>query len=175
MEDHQDTANSAPSRRTFLKTAAVGVAAVAGASTLATPSTVRRASAAPAKDTTTLTVMYAANELTAGIKQFEELNPGISVRFITAADTTFKAMLAAGKPPDIYRSEGYSSVSLIVQGVFENLQPYLAKSAVLKESICSCPSTICTGGTASSRAKDPSTASSRIGQLTTHSGTTSSS
>ncbi|HWE60525.1 MAG TPA: extracellular solute-binding protein [Chloroflexota bacterium] len=122
------------SRRRFLTTAA-GAATVAGAAPLVTAGPARRAFAAPARATTTLTVMYAANELTpAYIKQFEQQHPDIKVQLIANNETTFNSMVAAGKPPDLYRSAGFSSTSYAIQGVYENLQPYLARSTVLKES-----------------------------------------
>lgn len=132
--EHADQSRSALSRRRFLTTAA-GAATVAGTASLVTPGIAGRAFAARARATTTLTVMYAANELTpAYIKQFEQQNPEITIRFLNNDQTTFNSMVAAGKPPDLYRSAGFSSTSYIIQGVFENLAPYLAKSTVLKES-----------------------------------------
>ncbi len=129
--DHADQSRSTLSRRRFLGTAA-GAATVAATAPLVTAG---RAVAAPSRATTTLTVMYEANELTpAYIKQFEQMNPDIQVRFLTADQTTFNSMVAAGKPPDIYRSAGFSSTSAIIEGVYENLEPYLAASKVLKES-----------------------------------------
>ena len=102
---------------------------------MASPTLMRRALASPSRDTTTLTVMYAANELTpAYVKAFEQANPDITVRVINNDQTTFNSMLAAGKPPDIYRSEGFSSISYAVQGVFQDLTPYLAKSTLVKEA-----------------------------------------
>ena len=132
--DHADRHLSSLSRRRFLGSAA-GAATVAATAPLIAAGSRRRAFAAPARATTTLTVMYAANELTpAYIKQFEQMNPDITIRFLNADETTFNSMVAAGKPPDIYRSAGFSSTSYIIEGVYENLEPYLAKSTVLKES-----------------------------------------
>src|SRR5690348_4161485 len=106
------------SRRHFLATAAATGAATTGAVTLFTPGTLKPAYA---DSTTTLTIMYAANELTPDyVKQFEQMNPGIKIRLIANDQTTFNSMLAAGKPPDLYRSAGFSSTSYIIQGVYEN-------------------------------------------------------
>ena len=132
MSHDHDSSQPSLSRRRFLGTAAAGAAVVAGAPAIFTPGTAKRAYA----DTpTTLTIMYAANELTpAYIKQFEHMNPGIKIRLLANDQTTFNSMLAAGKPPDLFRSAAFSSTSYIIQGVFENLEPYLAKSAVLKSN-----------------------------------------
>ena len=133
--DHADQSSPVCSRRRLLTAAAAGAATVAGAAPLIAPGAARRVLAAPARGTTTLTVMYAANELTpAYIKQFKQQNPDIKVQLIANDETTFNAMVAAGKPPDLYRSAGFSSTSYAIQGVYENLEPYLAKSTVLKES-----------------------------------------
>jgi multiple sugar transport system substrate-binding protein len=132
--DPADQSRPTFSRRRFLCTAA-GAAAAATAAPLIAAGPVRRAIAGPSRATTTITVMYEANELTpAYIKQFEQMNPDIQVRFLTADQTTFNSMVAAGKPPDLYRSAGFSSTAAIIQGVYENIEPYLAKSTVLKES-----------------------------------------
>ena len=116
--DHPDQSGSALNRRRFLTAAA---AAAAGSATLLAPGAVRRTFASAARDTTTLTVMYAANELTpAYIKQFEGMNPGIKVRFIVYNQTTLNSMVAAGKTPDLFRQGAVGSVPYSIQGVKES-------------------------------------------------------
>jgi multiple sugar transport system substrate-binding protein len=135
MMDHPDQSHPMLSRRRFLTTTAAGAATVAGAAPLVAARTAGRALASPARATTTLTVMYVSGELTpAYIKQFEQMNPDIKIRFLNDDSTTFNSMLAAGRPPDVYRSSGFGSASFNIQDVNVNLEPYLARSTVLKES-----------------------------------------
>jgi multiple sugar transport system substrate-binding protein len=130
--DHPDKSGPSLNRRRFL---AASATAAAGTAALVAPGAVRRTFAAPARDTTTLTVMYAANELTpAYIKQFEGMNPDIKIRFVVYNQTTLNSMVAAGKPPDLFRQGAVGSVPYTLQGVNEDLTPYLAKSTVLKQS-----------------------------------------
>ena len=133
--DHPDHAHPALSRRRFLTTAAAGAATIAGASSLLTPETGRRALASPSRDVTTVTLMYSPTEFTPQyISMFEKQHPDIKIKFLQDNPTTFNAMVAAGNAPDLSRSHGIGSVSQVAKGLFENLEPYIAKSTLIKTS-----------------------------------------
>ena len=84
---------------------------------------------------TTLTVMYASNELTKDhIADFESKNPDIKIQFIENDDTRLNAMLASGNPPDFARGPAVGSANNNARGLATNLDPYLDKSSVLKKS-----------------------------------------
>ncbi|GAA4720559.1 ABC transporter substrate-binding protein [Phytohabitans rumicis] len=84
--------------------------------------------------TTTLTVMYASNELTKEhIADFESKNPGIKITLIENDDTRLNAMLAAGNPPDFVRGAAVGSANNNARGLAASLDPYLDKSSVLKK------------------------------------------
>jgi ABC-type glycerol-3-phosphate transport system substrate-binding protein len=126
-------AASKVSRRRFLTSSAASVGALAGAGALLDACSTSTNTTTPG--TTTLTVMYAASELTpAYIKQFEQLHPSIKINFIEFDQTRLNAMFAAGTPPDFVRGTAVGSVSNSARGVALSLDPYLAKSSVLKTS-----------------------------------------
>ncbi|MCW6005765.1 sugar ABC transporter substrate-binding protein [Micromonospora sp. CPCC 205371] len=84
--------------------------------------------------TTTLTVMYASNELTKEhIADFETKNPGIKITLIENDDTRLNAMLASGNPPDLVRGAAVGSANNNARGLATSLDPYLEKSSVLKK------------------------------------------
>jgi multiple sugar transport system substrate-binding protein len=118
------------SRRRFL----AGSAVVAGTAALPLVSS---CSAAPkggsaAGGKTTLTVMYASNELTKDhIAAFEQLHPDITIQFIENDDTRLNAMLSSGSPPDFVRGAAIGSANFNARGLAENLDPYLDASTVL--------------------------------------------
>ncbi len=126
-------AASKVSRRRFLTSSAVSIGALAGTGALLDACNTSTSSSAPG--TTTLTVMYAASEFTpAYVKQFEQLHPSIKISFIEFDQTRLNAMFAAGTPPDFIRGSAVGSVSNSARGLALNLDPYLAKSSVLKTS-----------------------------------------
>ena len=85
--------------------------------------------------TVTLTVMYNNNELTkAHIADFEKKHKGIKIEFIQYDATRLNAMLASNNPPDFVRGAAVGSANTNARGLAENLDPYLAKSSVLKKS-----------------------------------------
>ncbi|GLI02591.1 ABC transporter substrate-binding protein [Phytohabitans aurantiacus] len=84
--------------------------------------------------TVTLTVMYKSNELTKEhIADFESRNPGIKINFVEFDDTRLNAMLASNEPPDFVRAPAVGSSSRNAQELATDLDPYLAKSTVLKK------------------------------------------
>lgn len=120
------------SRRRFLGTAAVTAGTLAGVGTLLDACS----SGGPGPTSsgpTTLTIMGTSGEITpAYIKEFEKLNPGVKINFLTSDQTRLNAMFAAGHPPDIIRGFGIDSAFYNSRGLALNLDPYLAKSSVLK-------------------------------------------
>jgi multiple sugar transport system substrate-binding protein len=61
-------------------------------------------------------------------------HPDIKIKFLQDNATTFNAMVAAGNTPDLSRSHGIGSISQVAKGIYENLDPYVAKSSVIKAS-----------------------------------------
>lgn len=150
MKDtHNPRTPSTHSRRTFLRVL-VGGSGVAVGSTLlaacgspnpaadatdATSVPVAASTTAPAvnSSTVTLTIMSRGNEFSAEeTKAFTDANPGIVIERLEDDATRFKAMLAAGTPPDIFRTQGPSVPNLINQGVLLDLTPYFNASSMLK-------------------------------------------
>ncbi|GAA0906855.1 ABC transporter substrate-binding protein [Virgisporangium aurantiacum] len=83
---------------------------------------------------TTLTVMYASNELTKEhIAAFESRNPDIKIQLIENDEARLNAMLASGKPPDFVRGAAVGSANNNARGLAADLDPYLDKSTVLKK------------------------------------------
>jgi len=86
---------------------------------------------------TTLSVMYASNELTKEhIADFERLNPDLKIQLIEPGndDAKLNAMLAAGTPPDFVRGAAVGSANNNARGLATDLDPYLDKSSVLKKA-----------------------------------------
>jgi multiple sugar transport system substrate-binding protein len=78
--------------------------------------------------------MYKNNELTKEhIADFESKNSGIKIQFVEFDQTRLNAMLASGNPPDFVRGAAVGSANGNARGLATNLDPYLAKSTVLKK------------------------------------------
>lgn len=124
------------SRRRFLKNSALAAGtAVAAGSLLSTVDPSRtKAAADPAKST--VTVMYASGEfLPAYVKEFEVLNPDLTINFIEFSTTRLSAMLANGTPPDLIRAAGAHEVPYYEWlGDIMPLDSYFAKSTDLPVS-----------------------------------------
>lgn len=122
-------------RRRFL---AVSAGAALGASALsACAATVDDGSSSGGggSSKTTLTVMSQDNELDKKTIQAAEQALGIKIRLISSDDTKLNAMLAAKNPPDLVRGLGaVETPYFAARGLMENLDPYFAKSSVLKPS-----------------------------------------
>lgn len=83
----------------------------------------------------TLTLMYNENEFSnAEIQTFIDKNPGIKIERVPweGAGTRFKAMLAAGKPPDVFRTDGFTMPSLVKRDVCLDLTDRFQQSEALK-------------------------------------------
>jgi multiple sugar transport system substrate-binding protein len=124
---------STMSRRSFLTRSALTLGAAASANTLLAAC---GSSTSTSGGTTTLTVMYTSSEFTSAyISEFEKLNPGIKINFVALDQTHLTAMLASGNPPDFVEGTGVTDLpNLAARGLALNLDPYLAKSTVLKKS-----------------------------------------
>lgn len=122
-------------RRRFLTQSALTAGTVAGASAfLDACNTSSSTTGSSGGSKTTLTVMYANNELTpAYIKEFEKLNPDITIKFIESDATRLNAMLSAGTPPDFVRGAAVGSAQNNARGLALPLDPYLEKSKVLRK------------------------------------------
>src|SRR5262245_30700178 len=148
------------SRRSFLRLLAVGaggsiLAACGGANPAAeeptggaanatsapaataapAPTSAPAATAAPAAtgEAVKLTVMYQQNELSDDeIKQFMSANQGITVERIDSDATKFKAMLTAGTPPDLFRTQGPVVPNLVERKIVLDLNNYFQTSSALK-------------------------------------------
>ncbi|NJP51991.1 extracellular solute-binding protein [Streptomyces sp. SBST2-5] len=68
------------------------------------------------------------------ISGFEKENPDIAVKLVKHDPTRLTAMLAAGDPPDVARETATFSSYLAVRGLAAEIDPYLQKSSVIKES-----------------------------------------
>lgn len=124
------------SRRRFITNSAIAAGSVVGAGALLEAcNTSNTPTTANGKSVTTLTVMYASNEFTAAyVKEFEKLNSDIQIKFVEFDQTRLNAMFAAGTPPDFVRGNAIGSANNNARGLALALDPYLAKSSVLKES-----------------------------------------
>ena len=118
------------SRRRFLAGSAVAGGAVAAPLLGGCDAS----SSSSSDGTVTLTVMYKSNELTKEhIADFEAKNSGIKISFVEFDATRLNAMLASGNPPDFVRGAAVGSANTNARGLATNLDPYLAKSTVLKK------------------------------------------
>jgi multiple sugar transport system substrate-binding protein len=126
--------HSSMSRRRFLTTSAATVGALAGAATMLDACDTSASSTTNGTTKTTLSVMYNPGELTpAHITDFQKQNPDIKIKFITYDAVRLNAMFAAGTPPDFVRAAGVTDApNLAARGLALKLDPYLAKSSVLK-------------------------------------------
>ena len=114
------------SRRRFLAGSALLAAGVAGCDASS------GSSGGSGGGKTTLTVMYASNELTKQhIADFERQNPDIKIQFIENDEARLNAMLASGSPPDFVRGAAVGSANNNARGLATSLDEYLDKSSVL--------------------------------------------
>ena len=80
-----------------------------------------------------VTIMHQRNELSEDQqKQFETDNPGITMNFVTADQTRFFAMYAAGTPPDLYRCQAPSIPQFLARKLLYDLTPYFEASQLTK-------------------------------------------
>ncbi len=116
------------SRRGFLRGAA-GVAGTLAAGSLAGP---ELAAAIPRRRLAPTKVVVMGQELTpADIKAFEETHANITIEFLTTDAAKFQAMMAAGQPPDIWRTQGPLVPQWASRGQLLNLDKYFSASDLI--------------------------------------------
>jgi multiple sugar transport system substrate-binding protein len=124
------------SRSDFLRGAA-GVAGSVAAGSLWTPSLAR---AIPRRGLAPTTVVVMSQELTTGagnagtpsIKDFEDLHPNIKIELLAVDPAKFQAMMAAGQPPDIWRTQAPLIPQWAKRGQLLNLDKYFRTSDLIR-------------------------------------------
>jgi multiple sugar transport system substrate-binding protein len=122
-------------RRDLLKGAA-GVAGSVAVGSLAGPDL---AKAIPRRRLAPTKVVVMAQELTTGagnagtpsIKDFEDLHPNISIELLAVDAAKFQAMMAAGQPPDIWRTQAPLIPQWAKRGQLLNLDKYFNSSDLI--------------------------------------------
>jgi multiple sugar transport system substrate-binding protein len=116
------------SRRGFLR----GAAGVAGSLAVGSLSGPELARAIPRRRLAPTKVVVMGQELTpADIKAFEETHANITIEFLTTDPAKFQAMMAAGQPPDIWRTQGPLVPQWASRGQLLNLDKYFSASDLL--------------------------------------------
>jgi multiple sugar transport system substrate-binding protein len=116
------------SRRAFLGRAA-GTAGAVAAGSLFGP---ELAAAIPRRRLAPVTVQVMGKELSADdVKAFESANPNIKIELLTPDAAKFQAMMTAGQPPDIWRTQAPLVPQWASRGQLLNLDPYFAASDLL--------------------------------------------
>jgi multiple sugar transport system substrate-binding protein len=122
-------------RRDLLKGAA-GVAGSVAVGSLAGPDLAR---AIPRRRLAPTKVVVMTQELTAGagnagtpsIKDFEDTHPNISIELLDVDPAKFQAMMAAGQPPDIWRTQAPLIPQWAKRGQLLNLDKYFNSSDLI--------------------------------------------
>ena len=129
-----EDASASPSAATSAPAAPAATSVPAATSAAAAPPAPAATSApAASAGATKLTVMYQQNELSDDeIKQFMDANPDITIERIDNDATKFKAMLTAGTPPDLFRTQGPVVPNLVERKIVLDLSDYFATSSALK-------------------------------------------
>jgi len=116
------------SRRGFLR----GAAGVAGSLAVGSLSGPELARAIPRRRLAPTKVVVMGQELTpADIKAFEDTHANITIEFLTTDPAKFQAMMAAGQPPDIWRTQGPLVPQWASRGQLLNLDKYFSASDLL--------------------------------------------
>jgi multiple sugar transport system substrate-binding protein len=124
------------SRRTFLRRTA-GAAGGVAAGSLWTPAL---ANAIPRRRLAPTTVVVMSQELTTGqgnagtpsVKDFEDSHPNIKIDLLAVDAAKFQAMMAAGQPPDIWRTQAPLVPQWAKRGQLLNLDKYFRSSDLIK-------------------------------------------
>jgi multiple sugar transport system substrate-binding protein len=145
--------NPAMTRRRFLHSLIGGAGAAIAAHLLAAcgdgsaaeplPSAPAGATSAPAAGSaaTTLTLMMGEGEFSNDqIKAFTDANPSIKIERVADDDAQFKALLDAGTPPDLIRTDGFRVANLAQRGILLDLADYFNASALIKKDDLAPPS-----------------------------------
>src|SRR5205823_8181330 len=90
---------------------------------------------------TTLTIMMGEAEFSNDqIKAFTDAHPSIKIERVADDDAKFKALLAAGTPPDLIRTDGFRLANLAQRGILLDLTDYFNASALIKKDDLAPPS-----------------------------------
>jgi multiple sugar transport system substrate-binding protein len=124
------------SRRTFLQGAA-GTAGSLAVGSLFGPELAR---AIPRRRLAPTKVVVMSQELTTGagnagtpsVKDFEDLHPNISIELLDVDAAKFQAMMAAGQPPDIWRTQAPLIPQWAKRGQLLNLDKYFRASDLIR-------------------------------------------
>jgi multiple sugar transport system substrate-binding protein len=125
------------SRRRFLAGSALVAGGVAATPLLAACDAGSGGSGGSGAGKTTITAMYASNELTKEhIADFERLHPDLKVQLVEPGsdESKLNAMLASSNPPDFVRGPAVGSANNNARGLAADLDPYLGKSSVLTKA-----------------------------------------
>src|SRR5207247_11216611 len=99
-----------------------------------------RAGAFPPRRVAPTTVVVMSKELTTGKRitgtpstsGFEDLHPNIKIELLTVDPAKFQAMMAAGQPPDIWRTQAPLVPQWAKRGQLLNLDKYFAASDLIR-------------------------------------------
>jgi len=124
------------SRRKFLQ----GAAGTAGSLTVGSLFGPELARAIPRRGLAPTTVVVMSQELTTGAgnagtpstKDFEDLPPNIKIELLAVDAAKFQAMMAAGQPPDIWRTQAPLIPQWAKRGQLLNLDKYFAASDLIR-------------------------------------------
>src|SRR6266536_4805137 len=124
------------SRSKFLK----GAAGVAGSVTFGSLAGPDLARAIPRRRLAPTKVVVMSQELTKGagnagtpsIKDFEDTHPNISIELLDVDPARFQAMMAAGQPPDIWRTQAPLIPQWAKRGQLLNLDKYFRASDLIR-------------------------------------------
>ncbi|CAM5373517.1 extracellular solute-binding protein [Streptomyces canus] len=124
-------AGAAVSRRRFLSLSAGG--AVAGAAALS--GCAMRVSSAVGGSGETVTVMAKADDISPELIKQAQKDIGVKINTVLYSTSKLIAMMTNGNPPDLVRGVGaVDAPYYAARGVMEDLDPYFAKSSVLRPS-----------------------------------------
>jgi multiple sugar transport system substrate-binding protein len=123
------------SRRKFLQ----GAAGTAGSLTVGSLFGPELARAIPRRGLAPTTVVVMSQELTTGAgnagtpstKDFEDLHPNIKIELLAVDAAKFQAMMAAGQPPDIWRTQAPLIPQWAKRGQLLNLDKYFNSSDLI--------------------------------------------
>lgn len=131
MNDHS-VANWRLTRGQFIRAAGTLAAGIAAGPVLAGCGG-REPEKPTASKPAELTVMWNEGELAdKDIKAFEAANPTIKIKFEPDNPTKLTAMIAAGAPPDVFRTQAPAIPQLIARKIIRPLTEYFNASDVLK-------------------------------------------
>ena len=116
------------SRRDFLK----GAAGVAGSLTVGSLFGPELAKAIPRRGLAPTKIVLMGKELSKGdVEAFESSHPNISIELLDVDNARFQAMMTAGQPPDIWRTQAPLIPQWASRGQLLNLDPYFRASDLI--------------------------------------------